>query len=332
MTIEQNKSPADYKAAEMDSASAELVGKINAMLYAALPIEGDVMAETRKAARAVFKAFAGPDFYPEVRTKDLTFPGPESEIPLRAYFNSEDKSQKVPLIVFYHGGGWALNGLDDYDGLLKSLSAQSGANIMSVAYRLAPEHPFPDALNDAQAALDYVIDNAADFGGDPNCVAVMGDSAGGNLAAVLAQSAENKNKLAAQFLLYPMLDVFNAHTVYPSRLAYGDGAHFLTRAAIDKSVEDYTGGDHDLDTPRISPLFTTSTDLLPPTYIMVGECDPLRDESRAYIDKLKASGVPAEMDCIPGAIHAFLSFGIMENVRGYRSQLAQQIQRRLNAS
>lgn len=330
MTGRENKLPDVLQAGDMDPTSADLVGKINAMLYASPPLEGDVMTATRKVASAVFKAFAGPDLYPDLKTRDLMCSGPESDIPLRVYFHSEIQNGAAPLIVFYHGGGWTLNGLDDYDGLLKSLSAQSGANIISVAYRLAPEHPFPSGLNDGQAALDYIIGHAADFGGDPDCVAVMGDSAGGNLAAVLAQSPENKGKLAAQFLLYPMLDVFSEHDVYPSRLVYGDGAHFLTRAAIDKSVEDYTGGQHALDTPRISPLAANSTDYIPPTYIMVGQCDPLRDESRAYIDKLKTAGVDTKIDCIPGAIHAFLSFGIMEDVQTYRTQLASEIQRRLN--
>ena len=313
----------------MDAASAKLVEEINALLYATPLQEGDAMAQARKLASEMFTVFAGPDHFKSVRTQNITIPSSQRGIPARVYFHSDSQAAPSPLIVFFHGGGWALGGLNDYDVLLKSISEQSGANTISIDYRLAPEHLFPAALDDAQTALDFVIAHAADLQGASDSVAVMGDSAGGNLAAVLAQSAINKDRIAAQFLLYPMLDVFNPHTVYPSRQAYGDGAHFLTRAAIDKSVDDYTAGKLNLDNPRISPLLAASLRDTPPTYIMVGHCDPLRDEALTYANRLSESGVDVKFESIPGAIHAFLSFGCMEDVQTCRTKLAQTIQRRL---
>lgn len=313
---------------EMDSASVDLVNKINVLLNET-PSGGDLMADTRDVASKIFTTFAGPDNYKDVETKDITFPGLETEIPARLYFHPKNNFDPCAAVIFFHGGGWALGGLDDYDVLLKSITAQSMATIISVDYRLAPEHPFPHGLNDAQLSFDYVQTHARDFKIDPTRIAVMGDSAGGNLAAVLAQSPKNKGEIVAQFLLYPMLDVHSSHATYPSRLAYGDGAHFLTRAAIDKSVEDYTGGIQPLNNPRISPLSASSLNDVPPTYIMVGDCDPLRDESFAYANRLTQVGIDVKIDCIPGAIHGFLSFGCLEDVQLYRTKLAQNIQRRL---
>jgi acetyl esterase len=332
MTEKQNILPDVLEAGEMDAASAKLVEEINALLYASPLQEGDPMAQARKLASEMFTVFAGPDHFKGVRTQDITIPNSQRGIPARVYFHSECQADASPLIVFFHGGGWALGGLNEYDVFLKSISKQSGTNIISVDYRLAPEHPFPEGLEDAQTALEYLSSHAANFYGDPDRLAVMGDSAGGNLAAVLAQSPENKDRIAAQFLLYPMLDVFKPHSAYPSRQTYGDGAHFLTRTAIDKSVDDYTAGKLNLDNPRISPLLATSLSDIPPTYIIVGNCDPLKDEALAYATRLRQSGVDVSVECIPGAIHAFLSFGCMEDVQTYRTKLAQTIQRRLNVN
>ena len=315
---------------EMDPASAALVDKINALLNEAMTFEGDVITEMRSLASKMFTAFSGPDYYQDIKTNDIAIPGHDANIPARIYSNPDSQTKPLPMVVYFHGGGWALGGLDDYDILLKSISAQSGVNILSVDYRLAPEFPFPNGLEDAQTALEYALNSAAELNADPSRIAVMGDSAGGNLASVLAQSPINKGKLLAQFLLYPMLDVSAPHETYPSRIAYGNGAHFLTRAAIDKSVEDYTGGQNSLDNPRISPLMAKSHKDVPPTYIMVGNCDPLRDESFAFAEKLARSDIDVQIDCIPGAIHAFLSFGCLEDVQAYRTKLAKNIQRRLS--
>lgn len=313
----------------LDPATVELVEQINAMLYVELPLGSDPMVETRKLASHIFQTLAGPDAYPKLRLRDSFCPSPAGDIPLRTYFHSGTDHSPAPTIVFFHGGGWALGCLDDYDVLLKSLAVQSGANIVSVGYRLAPENPFPRGLEDAQLALDHIINHPEIYEADPVRLAVMGDSAGGNLAAVLAQSPVNQGKLVAQFLLYPMLDVFSPHETYPSRQIYGDGSYFLMRDAIDSSRADYAANTHSLDDWRISPLLGNIETTLPSTYILVGNCDPLRDEAIAYADRLGALGLEVDIDCIPGAIHAFLSFGTLPDTDNHRTGLAMEIRRRL---
>ena len=315
----------------MDAASSDLIDKVNAILLSLVPGSESPIELSRSLASDIFMGFAGPDFYPDIETQDVKIPGAEDPVSARVYYHPNSAENFSPLVLFLHGGGWSLAGLDEYDGLLKALTAQSGANFISLDYHLAPENPFPAALNDSQAALDFILANAADFRGLSTKVAVMGDSAGGNLAAVLAQSSENSGKIQAQFLLYPMLDVFSPHATYPSRMLFGDGDYFLTRDALDVSVENYGLTKDQCQDPRVSPLFHTEMADFPPTYIIVGNCDPLRDEARAYAERLTAAGVDVTMDCIPGAIHAFLSFGILDNVKNHRTRLAREVQRRLSA-
>ncbi|WP_189496347.1 alpha/beta hydrolase [Algimonas arctica] len=315
----------------MDAASSDLIDKVNAILLSLVPGSESPIELSRGLASDIFMGFAGPDFYPYIETEDVKIPGAEDYLSARVYYHPKSAVRLSPLVLFLHGGGWSLAGLDEYDGLIKALAAQSGANFISLDYRLAPENPFPAALNDSQAALNYILENAADFRGLANKVAVMGDSAGGNLATVLAQSPENSGTIQAQFLLYPMLDVFSPHATYPSRVLYGDGDYFLTRDALDVSVENYGLTKELCKDPRVSPLFHTAMADLPPTYIIVGNCDPLRDEARTYAERLTKADVDVTLDCIPGAIHAFLSFGILDDVKTHRTRLAREIQRRLGS-
>lgn len=315
----------------MDKDSADLIEKVNAILLSLVLGNQSPIELSRGLASDIFMGFAGPDFYSDIETEDVVIPGAEDHVPARVYYHPKSAESLSPLVLFLHGGGWSLAGLDEYDGLLKALAAESGANFISLEYRLAPENPFPAGLNDSQSALDFIIENAEDFGGLSSKVAVMGDSAGGNLAAVLAQSPDNIGKIQAQFLLYPMLDVYSPHATYPSRLLFGDGDFFLTRDAIDVSVENYGLTQEQCKNPQVSPLFNQAMSSLPSTYIIVGNCDPLRDEARAYAARLTAADVDVTLDCIPGALHAFLSFGILDDVKNYRTRLAQEVWRRLSA-
>lgn len=332
MEIENSKLSAALPTDAMDAGSAALIEKINTLLLSLVPGHASAIETSRVLASDIFAGFAGPDHYPNIKMDDVRLPVADRDIAARVYYHPDSDVRLSPLIVFIHGGGWSLGGLDDYDGLLKSLAAQSGANYISVDYRLAPEHPFPAGLADSQAALDYIFAHAEDFKGLADNIAVMGDSAGGNLAAVIAQSPDNAGKLSAQFLLYPMLDVHSPHAAYPSRLLFGDGDYFLTRDAIDASVENYGIAKAECRHPQVSPLFNESMATLPSTYIIVGNCDPLRDEARAYASRLTDAAVDVTLDCIPGAIHAFLSFGVLDNVKSHRTALAKEVQRRLGAS
>jgi len=207
----------------------------------------------------------------------------------------------------------------------------SGAIIASIDYRRAPEHPFPAGLEDALAATAFFAEAAADFGADPRRLAVMGDSAGGNLAAVVAHQARAYGgpSIRAQFLLYPMLDMSRPHTVYHSRLLFGDGAHFLTRAALDSSLADYLADPAMADDPRVSPINEPDLAGMPKTFIVVGECDPLRDEALAYARLLKEAGTDVSLTCVAGALHAFLSFGVLDVARRARRRLAADMERSL---
>ncbi|HXI86581.1 MAG TPA: alpha/beta hydrolase [Parvularculaceae bacterium] len=321
-------------AGEIDRQWALVVRYINEML-AEPPAPGvDPMAAARTAASAVFRNLAGPSEHDELLTcDDRTVDGADGAVSARVYRRADRPTGGAPGVVFFHGGGWRLGGLDDYDALLRPLAALSGAVIVSVDYRLAPEHPFPSGLNDAMAATDFIARNANEFGIDPARLGVMGDSAGGNFAAVVAQASRTSGPaIAAQFLLYAVLDVSRPHTAYLSRMRYGDGAHFLTREAVDASLASYLPDLALAPDPRVSPLNEPDLKGSPPAFILTPGCDPLRDESAAYARKLKAAGADVRYRCVPGAIHAFLSFGVIERARAARRMLAAEIRNMLSTS
>lgn len=315
----------------LDRQSVELVNAINAMLARPAAPGGDAITAARAASSDVFRAFAGSsERGEECVLEDIMMEVGQHGIPARVYRRNDQEGTASPCVVFFHGGGWAYGALDDYDGLLRALAALSGAVIISVAYRLAPEHPFPAGLEDAIAATRYVASNARTLGVDPQRLAVMGDSAGGNLAAVAAQIGRTRGlKLAAQFLLYPMLDISRSHTDYPSRLSFGNGDFFLTRDAIDASRDFYLTNPSLKDDSRVSPLNERNLEGLPPAFILTPGCDPLRDEAVSYAQRLKAAGVDTHYYCPPGAIHGFLSFGVLDSAQRARRDLAGEMRRML---
>lgn len=253
-------------------------------------------------------------------------------IPAGLYRPLGRRDEPLPIVVFLHGGGWSMGDLECYDGLVRSLCALSGAIFVSIDYRLAPEHKFPQGLEDSLAAMHWIARYASAFGGDAARLAVMGDSAGGNLAAVVAQklSRADAGKLAAQFLLYPILDISRPHASYPSRLEYGDGAYLLSRNGIDITVEWYLDAATPRDHPEVSPLLTADLGALPPSVILTAGFDPLRDEAALYAARLRAAGVPVHEMCYEETIHAFLSFGVLDIAQRARAALAQQVRRHLS--
>ena len=219
----------------------------------------------------------------------------------------------LPLVVYFHGGGWAAGDLDTHDSVARFLSAHAGAIVVSVDYRQPPEHQFPAAVNDAYAAVEWTATHASELGGDATRLAVAGDSAGGNLAAVVCQLAHARRapRIAYQVLLYPAVDLRGSadDPKYPSRSQFGNGDYFLSRRDMEwfrsLYLSDIPGESHD---PQVSPIAAADLSGLPPALVVTAGCDVLRDEGQAYTDRLAKAGVPAEYRCYDGTIHAFMSF------------------------
>ncbi|HSH68311.1 MAG TPA: alpha/beta hydrolase [Deferrisomatales bacterium] len=216
----------------------------------------------------------------------------------------------LPVLVYYHGGGFVLCNLDTHDSVCRSLANRSGCLTVSVAYRLSPETKLPGAAEDAYAAAAWVAANAAELGGDPARLAVGGDSAGGTLAAAVALLARDREspRIAFQLLVYPATDAGRTPDRYPSYRDLSEG-YFLTRQMMDWFATQQTDTGTDLFDPRISPLGADHHRDLPPAFVLTAGFDPLRDEGKAYADALAGAGVPVTYSCYETTIHGFLSMG-----------------------
>ena len=213
-------------------------------------------------------------------------------------------SSPGPLLVFFHGGGWVYGDLDSHDPPCRFLAERSGVRVLSVAYRLAPEHPFPAGCDDAVAAYRWVVENTASLGADVTRLGVGGDSAGGNLAAVTAvEGARTGLPLAFQLLVYPGTDA-SRRTV--SRRLFGSGL-YLTGQFMDQVLEQYVPDAEQRADPRVSPLLGDVPAGLAPAYVVTAGFDPLRDEGEAYARKLADAGVEVELRRFPDQIHGFLN-------------------------
>jgi acetyl esterase len=235
--------------------------------------------------------------------QDLTLDTP---VPLRArHYAPDEPGGPHPLIVYFHGGGFVVGDLETHDAPCRALCQRSGAHVLSVDYRLAPEHPFPAAIEDAVAAYEWARAHAAQLGADPRRIAVGGDSAGANMSVVITQlAAQAKKPLPAlQLLLYPAVD---RTVAWRSIELYADG-FFLTRNDIDWYTKMYTNG-HDLADPRISPMQTKDLSGQCPTLLVACGFDPFWDEGRAYADALRAAGNEVRLIELPDQIHGFISF------------------------
>ena len=234
--------------------------------------------------------------------EDAEVPGAAG--PLRARVYTPDGPGPFPLVAFFHGGGWVIGDLDTHDNMARNVCRGAGAVVVSAGYRLAPEHPFPAAADDAVAVARYLAAHGSEFGGDGR-LAVAGDSAGGNLAAVAAQAlTRDGTPLAGQFLIYPAVD---ARGGYPSRAQNAKG-YLLEGDTIDWFLAHYAGPPRDDADPRLSPLHGDLAGL-PPAVIVTAEYDPLRDEGEAYGRALQAAGVRADVRRCQGMIHGFFDMG-----------------------
>ena len=207
------------------------------------------------------------------------------------------------MLVYYHGGGWVIGDLDTHDGVCRFLAAATGALVLSVDYRLAPEHPFPAPVDDARAAFGWAVQNAAELGADPARVAVGGDSAGGNLAAVVTRLAREAGGLqpAMQLLLYPATDDVET---WPSRRVFAAG-FLLTAADMDWFRDHYLPDPALSAHPDVSPFQAEDLSGLPPAYVATAGFDPLRDEAEAYAKKMREAGVAVTLRRHPGLTHGF---------------------------
>jgi acetyl esterase len=234
---------------------------------------------------------------PEVETRLMICAG----IAVRVY---RPAGEVLPALVFFHGGGWTIGDLDTHDVLCRQLAAGARCAVFSVDYRLAPENPFPAAVDDAIAATKYILSNPGPLKIDASRIAVGGDSAGGNLAAVVALELR-KHKLAYQLLIYPATD---QRCEFDSHERNGEG-YLLTKDAIRFFRAGYLPDAKDWTDWRASPLLAHDHRGVAPAYVLTAGFDPLIDEGRAYADKLAASGVRVEYSEYPDMIHGFILFG-----------------------
>ena len=246
---------------------------------------------------------------PEVASiRELNAPGPAGDIPLRYYRPiGSTATQKLPVLVYYHGGGWVIGDLDTHDTLCRQLANLSGCAVVSVHYRLAPEARFPAAVDDCWAATRWVRQSAPDLHLDGTRLAVGGDSAGGKLAAVMALMARDAGDLpiAFQLLVYPATDQRRG---WPSHTTNGQG-YLLTRESMDYYHDHYIDDPKkDLDW-RASPLLAQNHKDLPPAFVLIAGYDPLRDEGEAYAQKLTEAGNRASLVSFERQIHGFITMG-----------------------
>jgi acetyl esterase len=239
-------------------------------------------------------------------TFQLSIPSDYGPVPARFYRATKGQGP-CPLLVYFHGGGFMLGSLALYDTTCRRLAANGDCAVLSVDYRMAPETQFPGAVLDAYAATRWASDNAKMLNIDPEKIAVGGDSAGGNLAAVVAQMALDNHefKVALQILIYPMTDQSRA---YPSYERNASG-YMLTTAALHWFMDNYIPDHEDRKDPRASPMLRPSLKGLPPALVISAEFDPLVDENEAYARRLREAGVACDYVCFPGMIHPFFTLG-----------------------
>jgi acetyl esterase/lipase len=277
---------------------------IDAMQSGGMVLEFEKMSpeQARQAMEQMAAATRGPGD-PVAKVEDRTIPGPGGEIPVRIY--APEGSSPMPVLVFFHGGGWVIGNIESHDALCRTLTNAAGCVTVSVDYRLAPEAKFPAAAEDCYAATLWVAENAAAMGWDPKRIAVGGDSAGGNLAAVVPLMARDRGRpsIAFQLLMYPVTDGSLA-TGSMRELAEG---YFLTHAAMVWFWNHYARDESDYHHPYAAPINAADVRGLPPALVITAEFDPLRDEGEAYASRMLAAGVPVTCSRYDGTIHGFVS-------------------------
>jgi acetyl esterase len=258
--------------------------------------------------------------------RDLDIPGPAGAIPARLYLPGKEKA--YPLFVFLHGGGWVIGDLETADNMARFLCRRAGCAVLSVDYRLAPEHRFPAAAEDCYAALAWAAGHAAELNGDPQRVLVGGDSAGGNLSAVAALMARQKGtpRLAGQVLFYAAVNAAELNT--PSYKEFGEKSLGLPTRDVEWYLDQYLPDRPERRNPLASPLLAQDLRGLAPALVVTAEFDVLRDEAEDYARRLEAAGVPVKLMRCNGMVHGFLSLaGLIRRATQYFDLVAAEVRR-----
>ncbi len=267
-------------------------------------------SQTPQQARGLNKVFINLSHPKETvaKVENRTIPGPGGELPVRVY--TPEGAGPFPVLVYFHGGGYVIGNLEMVDSICQTLTNGAECVVVSVEYRLAPEHKFPAAIEDGYAATLWVAENAAVINGDVSRIAVGGESAGGNLAAVVALMARDRLQppLVYQLLIYPIAHHSSLST--ESRRLYGEN-YFLTTDTIAWFAQQYLPAGEDGKNAYISPLLAEDVTNLPPGLIITAEYDPLRDEGEAYGDRLQKAGAAVKVSRYPDTIHGFINLAGM---------------------
>lgn len=267
------------------------------------PLETLPIAEARKATYGLMPLAGEPETVG--RVEDRSIPVRSGEIAVRIYTPAGDGP--FPGVVYLHGGGWVICDLETHDPVCRAICRRANAVVVAVDYRLAPEHKFPVALEDSEAAVRWTSANAATLGIDPARLAVAGDSAGANMATVIAARARDARgpAIALQVLVYPVTNLSSRDT--PSHREFAED-HFLTAASMDWFTAQFLSRPEEARHPHASPALLEDVSGLPPALVITAECDPLCDEGEAYARRMQAAGVRVTLTRYAGMIHPFLNF------------------------
>ena len=271
-------------------------------LRAAAPAMHTLSVEEARISSAAGRIQPDPP-EPVARVEDFTIPGPAGDIPVRLY--SPDPDAQLPAMVYYHGGGWVVGDLDSHDPLCRALANRANVVVLSVHYRLAPEHKYPAAADDSYAAAQWVSEHGAEVGADGSRIVVCGDSAGGNLSAVVSLMARDRGgpELRGQVLIYPVTNLDFGTDSYRDN---GDGSKGLSEDGMRWFWQHYVRTQSEGFEPYASPLRADTVADLPPALVITAEHDALRDEGELYADRLERGGVTTQLTRYDGVIHGFV--------------------------
>lgn len=286
------------------------------------PFDQMSVSEARDAAMAFRDLQGEPEEVGEVR--DILVPGPAGKLPVRVYHPSP--GTPLPLLVYYHGGGWVLGNIEVVDKPARALANASQCVVAAAQYRLAPETKFPGPVEDCYAVARWLSEHAGEFGADRNRLAVGGDSAGGNLAAAVALMSRDRGgpAIAYQLLIYPVTAPARG-TEFDSYRDNADG-YLLTRGSMEWFWDHYLQSPEDGDNPYASPLRASDLSRLPPAMVITAEFDPLRDEGSAYAERLQQAGVKVRTSRYDGVIHGFFWMaGVLQDGRAVLSEMGDEL-------
>ena len=268
--------------------------------------------------RALMNAVVIPSTVEVASIENRQIPGPAGPLPVRIYRPAGDAPK--PVVVFFHGGGWVVGSLETHDQVARKLANEIDAVVVSVDYRMGPEDRFPAAVDDSFAALQWAHSEAVAIGGDPERLVVAGDSAGGNLAAIVAQMARTSGpRLRFQLLVYPVTD----YEFTSSSMEENAEGYYLTRDMMRWFFDRYLNGPAEADDPRVSPLRNPDLTGLPPAFVLTMEYDPLRDQGVAYGDAMRNAGNHVESITYPGLFHG--CFGMDEMIEAAKVPFADAV-------